>query len=151
MEPLDFPMHKGARTSMYVVAVLLCLLCVTIPFAIYLFIRIGSCRVRLQGRTLEARGIVTDTVNFDDVERVGVLRIPMVARGIGGALARMKLDNMDEGVNLVFRLKSGKDVKFIANQYERHAELLEKVTALFGKPLETIPMGLLSWKWPERA
>jgi hypothetical protein len=151
MEPLDFAMHKGARTSLIIVGVLLCLLCVTAPFGIYIFIRIGSCRVRLANRTLEARGLVTDTVNLDDVERAGVLRIPMVARGVGGALARMKLDNMNEGVNLVFRLKNGKDVKFAANQYERHTELLEKVSAMLGKPLETIPMGLLSWKWPERA
>ncbi len=150
MEAIDFPMHKGARTSLIVVGVLLCLLCFTIPFGIYIFIRIGSCRVRLTSSGLEARGLVTDLVNFDDVERVGVLRVPVVARGIGGMLARMKLDNMNEGVNLVFRLRNGKDVKFAANQYERHQEMLEKVAASVRKPMETITMGLLSWKWPER-
>jgi hypothetical protein len=151
MEEVEFKMHKGARTSLIVVGVLLLLLCVTIPFGIYIFIRIGTCRVKVGARQLEARGLVTDTINFDEVDRVGVLRVPVVARGIGGALARMKLDNMDEGVNLVFRLKSGKDIKFQANQYERHTELLAHVAKATGKSLETIPMGMFSWKWPDRA
>ena len=70
---------------------------------------------------------------------------------LGAVLANMKLDNMGEGVNLVFRLKNGKDVKFIANQYERHAELIELVSKSVRVPRETITMGVLSWKWPERA
>ncbi len=64
----------------------------------------------------------------------------------------MKLDNMDYGVNLVAKLKSGKNVKFLLNQYENHGLIIERVKqALPSVPLEEIPMGMLTWKWPERA
>lgn len=143
-------MHKGARTALIIVGVLLCVLCVTIPFAAWVFYRVGRARVVVRPDGLEAVALLTDAVAFDDVERFGVLRIPLAARGLGAVIANMKLDNMGEGVNLVFRLKNGKDVKFLANQYERHAELIELVSKSVRVPSETIPMGLLGWKWPER-
>jgi hypothetical protein len=108
-------------------------------------------RVRLTATSLEARGITTDVVEFDQVARFGVLRVPLVARGLGAAVARMKLDNMSEGVNLVFLLKNGKTVKFIANQFERHQELVEQVKRLVRVPQEELTMGLMGPKWPERA
>ena len=147
----EFRMHKGARTALIITGVLLCVLCVTIPFAVWIFYRVSRAKVTVRPDGLDAQGLMTDSVQFDDVERFGVLRIPLAARGLGAVLANMKLDNMGEGVNLVFRLKDGKDVKFIANQYERHAELIELVSKSVRVPRETITMGLLSWKWPEKA
>ena len=151
MNELEFPLHKGARTSLTVVAVLLMLLCVTFPAAIYLLVRLGQMKVKLTSAGLEALGFLTDKVEFDQVERFGVLHVPVVAGGLGGYLARMKLNHMSEGLNLVFLLKNGKTVKFIANQYERHDELIAKVAASVRVPREEIQMGLLTWKWPERA
>lgn len=150
MDAVEFPMHKGARTSLYVVAALLVLLCFTIPFAIYIVVRVRSARVRVTSSGLEARGLMTTTVPFDEVERAGVLRVPLVARGLGAVLARMKLDNMDEGVNLVFRLRSGKDLKVLVNQFEQHRDLIERVRASVRVPLEDVKMGAFGWKWPER-
>lgn len=146
----EFRMHKGARTALIITGVLLCILCVTIPFAVWIFYRVSRAKVTVRPDGLDAEGLMTDSVQFDDVERFGVLRIPLAARGLGAVLANMKLDNMGEGVNLVFRLKNGKDVKFIANQYERHAELIELVSKSVRVPRETITMGVLSWKWPEK-
>lgn len=151
MNELEFPVHKPGRTSLTVAAVLLMILCVTIPVGIYFLVRLRSMRVIVRPGGLEARGLVTDEVDFDQVERFGVLRIAVVARGIGGYLAKMKLNHMDEGVNLVFKLKNGKTVKFLANQYERHDELIEQVSRAVRVPREEISMGLLTWKWPERA
>jgi hypothetical protein len=150
MASLEFPFHKGARTSFIITGVLLCVLCVTAPVAVWMFWRVGRGRVQLTDEGLEAAGLVTDRITFADVERFGVLRIPVAARGLGGAIATMKLGGLDEGVNLVFRLKNGKDVKFLANQYERHAALVDEVTRRVGVPAETIPMGLMGWKWPTR-
>ncbi len=150
MNELEFPVHKPGRTSLTVVAVLLMLLCITFPAAIYLLFRLSKMRVKVTPTGLEARGIVTDEVNFDDVERFGVLHVPVVAGGLGGYLARMKLNHMNEGLNLVFLLKNGKTVKFLANQYERHDELIERVAASVRAPREEITMGLLTWKWPEK-
>lgn len=151
MNELEFPLHKPARTSLTVVAVLLMLLCVTFPAAIYLLVRLSQMKVKLTATGLEALGFLTDTVQFDQVERFGVLHVPVVAGGLGGYLARMKLNHMSEGLNLVFLLKNGKTVKFIANQYERHDELINKVAASVRVPREEIQMGLFNWKWPERA
>ena len=145
-----FPLHKPARTSFIILAVLLALLCVTLPLTIYILVRLGSMRVRLTARGLEAKGLTSDEVVFDEVERFGVLRIPMRARGLGGVVANMKLNNMNEGVNLVFLMKNGKTVKFISNQFERHDELIQRVTEAVRVPKETIEMGLLNWKWPEK-
>lgn len=151
MNELEFPVHKPGKTSLTVVAVLLMVLCVTFPAAIYVLIRLSKMRVKLTASGLEARGLVTDEVAFDQVDRFGILRVPVVARGIGGYLAKMKLNHMDEGVNLVFLLKNGKTVKFLANQYERHDEMIERITAAVRAPREEIKMGLLTWKWPEKA
>lgn len=151
MNELEFPVHKPGKTSLTVVAVLLMVLCVTFPAAIYVLIRLSKMRVKLTASGLEARGLVTDEVSFDQVDRFGILRVPVVARGIGGYLAKMKLNHMDEGVNLVFLLKNGKTVKFLANQYERHDEMIERITAAVRAPREEIKMGLLTWKWPEKA
>lgn len=150
MDAVEFPMHKGARTSLYVVAALLVLLCVTIPFALYIVVRVRSAKVRVTSAGLEARGLLTTSVPFDEVERAGVLRVPLVARGLGAVLARMKLDNMDEGVNLVFRLRGGKDLKVLVNQFENHRDLVERVRASVRVPLEDVKMGVFGWKWPER-
>ena len=151
MNELEFPLHKPARTSLTVVAVLLMVLCVTFPAAIYLLVRLSQMKVKLTATGLEALGFLTDTVQFDQVERFGVLHVPVVAGGLGGYLARMKLNHMSEGLNLVFLLKNGKTVKFIANQYERHDELIDKVAASVRVPREELQMGLFNWKWPERA
>lgn len=151
MDAIEYPFHKGARTSLYIAAGLCILLVCAAPIGAYFIWRVLKGKVTLDGQKLRAEGLMTDEFAWADVDRIGLLNIPMAARGLGGVLARMKLDNMDYGVNLVARLKNGKDVKFLVNQYERHPEIVEKVKQhLKHLPMETIPMGLLTWKWPER-
>lgn len=152
MTDLTFPVHKPGKTSLTIMAVLMMVLCFTFPLAIWVLIRLQKMAVKLSATGLEAYGwLMTDVVNFDDVERFGVLHAPVVAGGLGGYLARMKLNHMNEGLNLVFKLKNGKEVKFIANQYERHDELIDRVAKAVRAPREEIQMGLLGWKWPEKA
>lgn len=150
METLEFPFHKGARTALYVAAALCIVLVCAAPIGAYFIFRVSRGKVSVDGAKLRAEGLLTDEIQFSEVERLGLLKIPLVARGIGGALARMKLNNMDHGVNLVAKLRSGKNVKLLLNQYERHEQIIERVKqACPGVPLEEIPMGLLTWKWPE--
>lgn len=147
----EYPIHKNAKTSFIIVGVLLCLLFVTIPLAVWVFIRLGKMKVTLRGDGLEAIGaFLTDTLSWDDVERFGVLRIPVVAGGLGGYFARMKLNHMNEGVNVVFRLKGGKEVKFITNQYDGWEKMIDDIATRVRAPREDLKMGLLSWKWPEK-
>jgi hypothetical protein len=150
MEPAEFPFHKGARTSLYVAAALCILLVCAAPIGAYFIWRIGRAKVTIDGVRIRADGLLSDEIVFADVARLGIVNIPMVARGIGGMLARMKLNNMDYGVNLVAKLHSGKNVKFLLNQYENHEQIIERVQqACPSIRIEQIPMGVFTWKWPE--
>ena len=80
--------------------------------------------------------------------RLGVVRVPIIARGIGGMLARKKVGG-DEGVNLCFQTRAGKTRKFIASQYDRWEELINDVARRTGKQPETLKMGLWGPKWDE--
>ena len=148
----EYPFHKGARTSLDIAAGLCILLVCAAPIGAYFIWRVMKGRVVIDAEKIRAEGMMTDEIVFAEVERIGIVKIPMVAGGIGGYLARMKLDHMDYGVNLVAKLNNGKNVKFLLNQYENHGQIIERVKqALPTKQLEDIPMGLLTWKWPERA
>src|SRR5258706_12848804 len=118
METAEFPFHKGARMSLYVAAALCIVLVCAAPIGAYFIWRVSKGKVSVDGTRVRAEGLLTDEIVFADVERLGILKIPLGARGIGGALARMKLNNMDYGVNLVAKLRTGKNVKFLLNQYE---------------------------------
>ena len=147
----EFPFHKGAKGSLYLAAVLLSLLVVTIPLAIYFFFRIGKAKVAVSKTGVRAEGLMlTNDFEFADVARLGLLKVPFAVRGVGGVVARLKHGGLDYGLNVVVQTRSGYTVKFISNQYVRHEELIEKVKQSVSVPCETVQMGLFSMKWPER-
>jgi hypothetical protein len=147
----DYPFHKGARTALIVVGVLLMIMCFTIPVGIWVIYRVLKGGVSLTNSGVTVKGITTDSFEWADVDRLGLLKIPVVARGIGGALANYRLDNLGYGLNLVVKLKSGKTIKFLLNQFERHADLTERITRASPVKVEELAMGVLGPKWPERA
>lgn len=148
----EFPFHKGAKGALYTVAVLLILLVITIPLAIYFFFRIGTAKVVISRTGVSAAGLMlTDRFEFADVARLGLLKIPLVARGIGGAIANVKLGGLGYGMNVVVQTRAGKNIKFIANQYERHEEMIAKIKQSVAVPCEELTMGVFTWKWPEKA
>jgi hypothetical protein len=150
METIEFPFHKGARTSLYIAAGLLIVLICAAPIGFYFIWRVGKGKVSIDGTRIRAEGLLTDEILWADVERLGILKIPLAARGVGGMIANMKLNNMGYGVNLVAKLRNGKNVKFLLNQYENHEQIIEKVKqACPSVKMEEIPMGLFTWKWPE--
>lgn len=150
MEETVYPLHKGARTSLIVVAVLLCVLCVTIPAAIYVLYRVKTGGIRLRRTGLTARGLGTTELEFGEIERLGLLRVPIVAGGVGGALARQRMGG-DAATHLVVRTRAGKDKRVIVSQFEKWEELVEEVKRSVQVPCEDIQMGMLTWKWPDRA
>ncbi len=148
----SYPFHKRAKIALYIAASLCILLVVTIPLAAWLFYRVGAARVYVTRTGVKAEGLIfSDVFEFGEVERIGLLQIPLAARGLGAMIADMKLKNMGYGLNLVVKKTGGKEVKFITNQYEHHEELIEKIKQAVGKPVETCEMGLLSVKWPAQA
>ncbi len=148
---VEFPFHKAAKGSLYVAAVLCILLVIAAPLGIYFLFRIGKAKVSISPTGLKAEGLLTDSFEFADVARLGLLKIPVVARGAGAALARAKLGGLDYGLNLVVKTRAGKQIKFITNQYERHDEMIAKVKQAVPVPCDEITMGMFGLKWPEKA
>lgn len=148
----EYPFHKGAKGALYFAAVLCILLIVTIPFAAWCFYRIGKAKVYVSRTGVKAEGLImTDKFEFADVARIGTLKIPLAARGVGGAVANAKLKGLGYGLNLVVKTKAGKEIKFITNQYENHEDMISRIANASGLPLEEVQMGVFSAKWPERA
>jgi hypothetical protein len=146
----DYRFHSGARMALNVAGVLCLITIVGIPFGIWILMRVAGARVTLHDGGLEARALGTTRVDYADVTRFGVLRVPIIARGIGGALARKKVGG-DEGVNLCFQTRAGKTKKFIVSQYENWEELVAEVGRRVQKKPEELKMGVWGPKWPELA
>jgi hypothetical protein len=144
----EFPFHDGAKVALKVAGVLTMLLIVTLPVGIWLLMRAAGGKVILDGRGLTAKALGTVHVDFDDVARFGILRVPIVAGGIGGALARRKVGG-PEGINLCFLTKSGKSKKLIVSQYHQWEQIVDEVSRALHKQPETLTMGLFGLKWPE--
>jgi len=144
-----YNLHKGAKSALTVVGILLCILIITIPVGIYIIVRISGGRVEVTQEGLTAKAIGTKKFRFSEVNRLGVCNVPIIARGIGGALARKKVGG-DVGINMCFMI--GKKTKvFIASMYENHQEMFDQVSKILGKPVEEVTVGALRFKWPEQA
>ena len=84
-----------------------------------------------------------------EIERLGLLEVRMVGGGLGGALAR-QMNGGDVAVNLMAITRAGKKLKFVLSRYEKHEELMTRVVVATGLTPETLSMGLMGPKWPER-
>jgi hypothetical protein len=148
--PTEYPFHSGAKTALNVAAVLCMILIIAIPVGIWMLVRVAGAKVTLHAKGLTARGLGTLNVDFADVQRFGLLRVPIIARGIGGALARKKVGG-DEALHLCFMTKAGKTRNFIVSQYERHDEIVAEVGRQLQMQPETVNMGVFGPKWPKIA
>jgi hypothetical protein len=146
----EYPFHSGARMALNVAAVLCMILIVGIPIGIWIMIRVSGAKVSLDDKGITAKGLGSLHVDFTDVSRFGVLRVPIIARGIGGMLAKKKVGG-DEGINLCIMTKAGKTRKFIVSQYEKWDEIIAEFGNRCGKKEETLKMGVFGPKWPEIA
>jgi hypothetical protein len=147
-ERTEFPLHGGAKAAYTVVGVLLCLLIITIPVGIYIIVRGRSGFVRLSGDAILARAIGSKRISLTDAQRVGVCRVPIIAKGIGGYLAKRKCGG-EEGVNLCVMDGRGKTRKFIASMYVDHPQIIDHATRTTGRLLEEVRLGAFGLKWPE--
>lgn len=145
--PLIYPMHGGAKLAYNIVGVLLVLLVITIPFAIWVFIGTSRARLELTGNELISRAFLTKRWSLPNLRRLGVVTVPIVARGIGGALARKKVGGR-EGVNLCAIDDRNRKLKLLVSMYDRYPELINNVSHMTRLPVETLRMGAFGVKWP---
>jgi hypothetical protein len=140
-------MHRGARFAYTIVGILLVILVITIPFAIWVFIGSARARIELTGSELIARGFYTKRWSLPSLRRLGVLSVPIVARGIGAALARKKCGG-DAGIHLCAIDDRGRKLKIMVSMFERYPEIINRVSATVRLPLEEVKMGAFGPKWP---
>ena len=150
MPSSEYRLHAGARMALNVAGVLCLITILGIPFGIWILMCVAGARVTLDDQSLVAKALGTTRVDYADVTRFGVLRVPIIARGIGGALARRKVGG-NEGVNLCFMTRAGKTKKFIVSQYDKWEEIVAEVGQRVQKKPEELKMGAWGPKWPEAA
>ncbi len=144
---MTFPLHGGARGAYMVLGVLLCLLIVGIPFAIWAFIARSRGRVDVRGMEVVSVGFFTRRLDLSRARRLGVLHVPVYARGIGGAIARRKVGG-DQAVHLCTMDEQGRKANMLVSMYERFPEIIQYGQRVTGLPLEDVQVGALGPKWP---
>ena len=146
----EYPMHKSAKTALRITGALLFLPVMTAPIGAYFLYRVGRAKVTITPTGVKADGLTSTKFEFADVARFGLLKIPLAGKGVAGALAQSKLGGLDYGLNVVVQTRSGKNIKFVTNQYERHEDMIAQITQAIPVPREELTMGALTWKWPAR-
>lgn len=150
----DYPLTKGARVALYVMAVLLCVLILTIPIAIWVFFRARSARVSLTATGVKAtNAFMSTSFDYSDVARLGLLKVAVVKRaGAAGALARQRVGG-DEATHIIVKTNDGRNRSFMVSSYERFQDIIDEVGRRVGKPYETVLAGaggVFGAKWPEQ-
>ncbi|MCC7138735.1 MAG: hypothetical protein IT460_09965 [Planctomycetes bacterium] len=139
-------MRPGARRLHIALGVFCCVFVIPLPIGIFMLLKAFRTRVELDDEELRAQGALSRAVlRRGHVERVGLLRIP-VRKAIGQVAA-----GGAEGVNLVWIDVGGKKGRALLSQVEGTDEILARVPAIAGKPLETCTLGAFGPKWPETA
>jgi len=144
----EFRFHKGARIALRVVGVLCLLLVVAAPVGLWILWRVSRAKLSITPGGVSASALTTVDFEFAEVERLGVCKVPIVARGIGGALARYKVGG-DAGINLCVMLRNKKKRQITVSMYEDYQTALDAVSTAVGRPYEELSIGLLGIKRPE--
>ena len=148
METLEYRLHKGARVALNTVGVLCVLLVIAIPVAIWVFVRVAGGKVVLSAQGVLAKGLGTTQFAYSEVARLGVCRVPINAKGIGGILAKKRVGG-DEAIRVVIIDTRGRKKGFIVSSYDKWEEILMKISERVGKPYEKLEIGAFGVKWPE--
>lgn len=146
----EFRLSKGARVALYIAGALCVVLVFALPFGVWIIYRAATGKVTLSDKEVVARALLTTRVDLTDVSRLGILRVPVAAKGLGGALARQKVGG-DEAINVCAMTRAGKTKKFVVSQFEDHAQITEQISKQLGMPYETLAVGMLGMKWPDKA
>lgn len=137
-------MRPGAKRLHIILGIFCCLFVIPLPIGIFMLLKAFRTRVETDETELRAYGALGSSVlRRADVARVGLLRIP-VRKAIGQVAA-----GGAEGINLVWIDVGGKKGRALLSQVEGTDEILARVPAIAGKPLETCTLGAFGPKWPE--
>jgi hypothetical protein len=147
-QPSVFRFHGGARGALTIVGILLVFLVVTIPVSVWIFIRSAMGRIEIAGSQLIARGLFTKRWDLTRIRRLGVLSVPVYARGIGGVLARRKVGG-NHAIHLCTIDDRKKKSTVLVSMYERYPDIINQVSMMTRLPVEELKVGAFGPKWPE--
>ncbi len=87
--PTEYPFAESVKSGCKIMAFLLALLIVTIPFSIWFWIKAknGKLVVDEAGLTIFGLGLSKSEWRWGDIERIGTLERRLPSAGIGGAIA----------------------------------------------------------------
>ena len=141
--------HDGARSAFKFTAILLYATILAIPFAAWIQWRAKRACVVIDDTGLVARNVfATVRARFDEIARLGVLRVRLGATGIAGHYARKKVGG-DVALQLWLRTRSGKTRRIVISMYEDHDALVAEISRRTGLALESIAVGALGAKWAQ--
>lgn len=148
MEAQTYPAHAGAKTAFTVVGILLCLLIITIPLAIWIIVASRRARVVVDDAGIRIRMFGSIRLTWDQISRVGLLRIGVQGGGVAGILVKKKVGG-DEAVNLCLQDTRGKTRHCIISMYQDWETIVDQIVARTSKNVETLTRGFSGPKWPE--
>jgi len=143
-----YPMAADEKTRFKLAAFLSVLLVITIPLAIWIWVRLGKARLELDDERLVAYGPMgTFSIALADVERIGTLYrdVPQVRPQVREQFGKSVM------VLFGFRKRSKKTKHFVVTLYEDPKAIIEGVSQVTGKPVEDLEQGALGLYWPETA
>jgi hypothetical protein len=111
------------------------------------FVRVAGAKVVLSARGVLAKGLGSTQFAYTEVARLGICRVPVTAKGLGGVLARKRVGG-NEAIRLVIKNAQGKQKSFIVSSYDKCDEIMAKISERIGKPFENMETGAFGVKWP---
>ncbi len=152
MDATTFPLSAGSRKATRTTAVLCMITIIGLPLGIWLLMRASSAKLTIGSDTVVVRNWATTTIPLAEVVRIGVLRVKIMAVGIGGRIARQRCGG-DVAIHLCFKLQNGRERKFMVSPFENHEQIARAIAARVGRPIESIAgIGALGGlKWPAAA
>jgi hypothetical protein len=130
-----------------VVAVLLFILIVTFPIALWALVARSRGRIEVRGLEIVSYGFLSKRLDLSRARRLGVLQVPVYARGLGGAIARRKVGG-DQAIHLCTMDEQGRKANMLVSMYERFPEIIDLAQRATGLPIEEVEVGVLGPKWP---
>ncbi len=142
-----YTFSPSVKKMFTIASVLMALLGVTLPLAVYFFVMSRSAKLvrDAEGFTVSGLGL-SSRWNFRDIARLGTLTVDVIG---GGPLT--ELNGGARAVNLVGRTKGGKTLKFMLSRFERWEEILEDIQRETQLPLESVRPGVVGVAWPTAA
>ncbi len=140
------------QSACKIFAVLLGLLLITIPIAIWFWLRKDSAYVIISENKIQIRGLALreTTWDFSKIRRLGVMKVAVPKAGLGGTIAK-KLSGGSIAVNACAEFEDGTKKYFMVSRFENQDEILTALSTATSLDYEEVTRGMNKPKWPKQS